>query len=384
MQCDDKKHVLNLQKIKIRFWQNIISPHQVEVFKYLASKQGVEVSLVVQEELSSERLKMGWKVPVLSNVAVERGIDDEKTKQLLCKKQHVEIFTTPWGYPSLRQAFRQAVGLSDVKIALMSEPGDWRGPSGMLRTARGRLHSALYKNRLAFVLAIGGLAEQWFQKCHFPKEKVFPYAYTTSKGRFEAVRPDDDTAVHFIFIGQLIHRKGPELLLLALSSFKNLDWHLHVAGDGPTHSYLKILTRLSGIDRRVSFYGKMDNDDATELLTKSDVLILPSRWDGWGAVVNEALHRGVPVLCSDACGAKSLIRSGVNGAVFRRESVESIREKIGAVLSESSSFPRKSAKIREDARRFSGEEVGAYLLEVIKYKLGQRKDRPLAAWLPQS
>jgi glycosyltransferase involved in cell wall biosynthesis len=366
--------------MKIRFWQNIISPHQVEVFKYLASKQGIEVSLVVQEALSSARLKMGWEVPTLLNVAVERGMDDEKTKRLFREKQQIEIFTAPWGYPKIRRAFRYALK-QDLPVAVMSETGDWRGLYGKLRIMRGRLHAKMYKKRIKFILAMGGLARDWYLKCGFPDEVIFPYAYTVSASKEDVTVSGRRDAYELVFIGSLLHLKGIDLLLAALEPFKNQPWSLKIIGDGSARPFLQGLVKIYGLSDKVHFLGILPNEEALRHLADSDLLVLPSRKDGWGAVVNEALHRGVPVLCSDACGAKSLIREGINGAVFKRGSVDSIREKIGDVLSESSSFPKKSAAIREDARRFSGEKVGAYLFEVVKFNLGQQKRRPAAPWL---
>lgn len=44
--------------------------------------------------------------------------------------------------------------------------------------------------------------------------------------------------------------------------------------------------------------------------------MLPSIYDGWGAVINEALTQGLYVICSSKCGAKDLIRNEINGVVF--------------------------------------------------------------------
>ena len=61
-------------------------------------------------------------------------------------------------------------------------------------------------------------------------------------------------------------------------------------------------------------------------IAAADLLALPSRWDGWGLVVNEALAVGVPVIASNACGASDLIRQDVNGYVFTSEDAASLRE----------------------------------------------------------
>ncbi len=54
-------------------------------------------------------------------------------------------------------------------------------------------------------------------------------------------------------------------------------------------------------------------------MDKCDLLILPSIFDGWGAVVNEALGRGMRVLCSNGCGSSVLLDGEQRGSVFNLE-----------------------------------------------------------------
>ena len=70
-----------------------------------------------------------------------------------------------------------------------------------------------------------------------------------------------------------------------------------------------------------------------ETLSEFDLLVLPSRYDGWGVVVNEALMCGVPVVVSSACGAKELIKDGVNGYIFESGNLQSLRMCLNTFLS---------------------------------------------------
>jgi glycosyltransferase involved in cell wall biosynthesis len=73
----------------------------------------------------------------------------------------------------------------------------------------------------------------------------------------------------------------------------------------------------SGIANRVFWLGKMNAAQVQARIHDADALILPSREDGWGAVVNEALMAGTPVICSTACGAADLIKDPWLGTVFQ-------------------------------------------------------------------
>ena len=68
------------------------------------------------------------------------------------------------------------------------------------------------------------------------------------------------------------------------------------------------------------------------MLSAADVLVLPSHWDGWGAVINEALCNGARVVCSDFCGAADLVSDPRFGRVFREGSLESLTQAMDAMI----------------------------------------------------
>ena len=68
------------------------------------------------------------------------------------------------------------------------------------------------------------------------------------------------------------------------------------------------------------------------VISEYDVLVLPSRYDGWGVVVNEALMAGVPVICSDQVGAGAVIEKWQCGATFASEDVPDLVDKLENLL----------------------------------------------------
>ncbi len=75
----------------------------------------------------------------------------------------------------------------------------------------------------------------------------------------------------------------------------------------------------------VRFVGFQNQKQLSPYYHAADLMVLPSRSETWGLVVNEALHHGLPCVVSDAVGcAPDLIESGVTGEVFGNGSVESL------------------------------------------------------------
>jgi glycosyltransferase involved in cell wall biosynthesis len=139
-----------------------------------------------------------------------------------------------------------------------------------------------------------------------------------------AIRPHD--APRFLFVGQLIPRKGIEVLLEA---WRDVDGELTVAGDG----VLRPAVEAAAVaDPRIRYAGHADAEALEGLYDWADVLVLPSLYEVWGVVVNEALERGLVVVATDEVGAvDDLIVDGVNGLVVRAGSSDDLRRALRAV-----------------------------------------------------
>ena len=121
------------------------------------------------------------------------------------------------------------------------------------------------------------------------------------------------------------------------------------------------------------------NDVARQMIANSDCLILPSRWDGWGAVVNEALMMGVPVICSDTCGASDLLGNPERGEVFKADSVAELADVLKRCMRRGKRTYETTARIKSWTKSIEGETVAHYLLNVIDAANGI-KNRPNVPW----
>ena len=115
----------------------------------------------------------------------------------------------------------------------------------------------------------------------------------------------------YLFVGRLIERKGVNVLLDAFQELEQGE--LWIAGDGPIRSELERAGRSNG---RVRFLGHLEDQALHEVYSEADVLVVPSWYEPWGLVVNEALAHGIPVIATDQVGAADdLIEPAANGYV---------------------------------------------------------------------
>jgi glycosyltransferase involved in cell wall biosynthesis len=134
----------------------------------------------------------------------------------------------------------------------------------------------------------------------------------------------------FGYIGQLIHRKGLDVLFNALSKLdKNLSWKLALVGDGPLRPFLEALAKELEIFENIMFFGFQDH--RLEFLNGFDVFVLPSRLEGIPRCLMEALAAEKSVICSDIPGSAELIKDEKTGYIFKSEDADHLLQKIVAV-----------------------------------------------------
>lgn len=129
---------------------------------------------------------------------------------------------------------------------------------------------------------------------------------------------------NLIFVGRLIEVKNLMTLLDAFAKARQggagSDWGLLFLGDGPLADPLRQRTDELGLTDAVHLLPGRAWYRVPDVLALADVLVLPSRSEPWGLVVNEAMVCGLPVVVSDRCGCVAdLVQNERNGFIFDPE-----------------------------------------------------------------
>lgn len=121
----------------------------------------------------------------------------------------------------------------------------------------------------------------------------------------------------FIFVGQIIERKGVKLLLDAFSVYKKLGGSYNLILIGSTDETSERSKFNIDDDSDIKFLPFMQPSDVANIMSTSKVFILPSYRDHWGTVLCEAAACGCLLIASNQSGSSSdLIRCGINGFTF--------------------------------------------------------------------
>lgn len=187
----------------------------------------------------------------------------------------------------------------------------------------------------AGVVGIGRAAERDYHS-RFPHLPHFSIPYHCDLSVFleNTTTREKVAPITFLFCGQMIARKGVDLLLRAFDRLINdgLDAHLRLVGREASLPQFMMLVGDS--TREKIFYEGFQPPEALPVFfKKGDVFVLPSRHDGWGVVVNQAIGAGLPIIASDAVGAAlDLIQNDRNGRIIPANDAEALYQSMKDVV----------------------------------------------------
>lgn len=380
-------------------WQPVLTDHQAFTFHELARQAGAPAIAYVMTMEDATRQAQGWADTQVSTV--ERRLIPKRRalfycyRQLLAHRKDVHIFGSAFQEPKMMGCLLLAMWLG-VEFYLISEPyspvaqgyfSDGAKLAGRLKAlARPfvyRAYALILKRKISGVFAISKLAVAQYQAAGIASAKLFPFGYFVPRTT-DAVTPPaqsfspQESALSIVFVGSLITRKGLDILIEAVRSAHTLghDISLDVFGPGDPKAF-------SFDGQRVRYCGRIPFGKTQEVVASYDLLVLPSRYDGWGVVVNEALCAGVPVICSDQVGAGVLVDKFGAGAQFASGDSHALADLLAKLASDRSQMQVMREATAKAAAAIQPEVAAAYMLKVIGAPRAE-KALILSPWYPDS
>lgn len=370
--------------MRIVFWQNSLSPHQLPYITQLIKNENVnQVIIAVPYTISESRKNMGWSIesiPESSNFKVLVNPDKQTIDSLLKEDQEnsYHLFSGIRGFQFVFDVFQQSLKYN-IKRGIITECpytfgfGLKNGKPLWLHRLRFLIQDKKYIPCISYVFAIGENAAKYYHSISH-KWKVFQFAYCTKSENNDKKKTDLDvpSIARFSFLGSLSQRKAPIHILKALhlniKKEKKFLYNIDFIGDGKLLTQLKQYTNKKQL-RNIHFLGYKTNNEAISILKSEDILILPSIHDGWGAVINEALTKGLYVICSDACGAKDLLSNPLCGQVFKAGDYKELA-KILLFCSQNIEEIRSYRDFRKNwaINHISGQVIANYMIDCLSNK----------------
>ena len=129
----------------------------------------------------------------------------------------------------------------------------------------------------------------------------------------------------------------------------------------------------------VKYCGKIPFGNAQHQISAYDLLVLPSRHDGWGVVVNEAICAGVPVICSSNVGAQVLVDAFSVGMVFKQNDVDDLGKKLSILAKDRDKLNSMAVRCHAATQAIQPSVAAEYLLNIIEAPESARSSIP-SSW----
>lgn len=350
--------------MRVVLLHNFLSPTRIPLFDALAERFDLDVWI-----LGDIRSVRAWpadapgaraRIRTLPHFSIPLGsrynvvVLNPTLRRELARLKPDAIVCCGWDTPAAFAAARYAKRTGTLFV-LWS--GSTASESTLLRRLTRPLVRKLVRHANAWV-AYGSRAKEYLVSLGADPEKTCLAYNTVDLAEFAAaclaVNVEEmrshlgiGTTHVALYCGNLLELKGVGDLIDAFAQVRERDVTLVLVGSGKHEPKYRARVRELGIDGRVVFAGFVQRADMPAYYALGHVLILPSRSEVWGLVLNEALACGVPVIATDVCGATpDLVRSGENGFVVPSRNPRALARAIDDYFAQ----PERHAAMREAAR----------------------------------
>ena len=274
--------------MKVLFVWSGLTGYMGDCWRELAKRDGVELKVAV--DLSETHFGGGFKAEdVLSSLDWSQELPSEWIPDV--------VFTVGWHNSLCREAalkYSKLQTLNSKLICCFDMPWEWR-----LRKVAARFVLWRYLRQFDAAFVPGVSAARYARWLGFAEAKVFRGLFATNTRRFEGQRKGGGG---FLYVGREVPEKGIDVLQ---------DAHERYRAQGGKWS-LKIVNGVSP-------------DELGAVYADADCFVLASRWEPWGVVLVEAAAAGLPIICTDKCGARHEVVNG-NGLVVKAGDVDAMAE----------------------------------------------------------
>ena len=179
---------------------------------------------------------------------------------------------------------------------------------------------------------------------------------------------ENNGTLNMLCTGRADRQKGFQKAIMAVHQIEDLDLHLDIVGTGAYLGELKILAQKLEIEDKVTFHGRVDDDELDRIYASADIYLIPTmRYEGLPLALLEAMSHGIPTISSEIGGNADVITHDFDGLFIKpgdmKELIEAIR-KLGNNVEVRKSISNAARETTE--KRFDKERMIEETLEILE------------------
>lgn len=209
-------------------------------------------------------------------------------------------------------------------------------------------------------------------------QRLFQFMYVTKDVSADLVK-DSGNRKRFIFVGAIDRRKNIIPFVEFMKQYPNQNFEFDIYGSWNLDAQLAEIVKVSP---NIRYHGKKDYDTVRKSMFSANYLVLPSLYDGWGAVGNEGLQAGCKLLLSEECGCSIFVKCHTNlGYLFttKDKTNKSLKKAVDSIFDENLDKSQYENISKWAKSHISPNAVAEYLDLIIQHYFNNCP-KPKAPW----
>ncbi len=327
--------------MKIAFFINHFIHHQERLSIELHKMTNGNFYYIAYQPLPEERLRLGYEDMNKKYDFIIRPYESDEQKKL-AEKIAVECDIMVAGDASYYVDLRRKSG-SDKIIIQYCERFFKKGRYRIL------LHKLLkkdkewfnlskkrvYENDNTYVMCASAYTSYDLQPFNFNVGKCFKWGYFTELKEYDVnvlMKNKQSDVLNILWCARFLDWKHPEKAVCVAKKLKvkNIDFKITMVGNGKKIEKIRKLIKINNLENKVDLIGSVPSSKVREYMEKSNIFLFTSDfYEGWGAVLNEAMNSGCAVVASHAIGSVPyLLKDGENGFIYKNGSNKDLFNKV--------------------------------------------------------
>ena len=380
--------------MKLTIVSNYINHHQIPLCKELYRELREDFCFIQTEPMEEERVKMGWGSEISAIPYLKLFYQEDEVCKALIMNSDIVIFggVEDESYIKPRLDAGKLVIRNSERLY---KEGQWKSISPRGRKKKWIDHTQ-YAEAPVYLLCAGAYVASDFSIVKAYPNKMFTWGY------FPEIKKQDLNALffrknhidakgekcfHLLWAGRFLDWKHPEYAVRLARDLKKqqISFHLDMIGGGELEEKLKTYVKKHALEDVVSFHGFQSPRTVRNFMEEADIYLFTSDYyEGWGAVLNEAMNSGCAVLAGHGIGAvPSMLRHGENGLVYKNKCYSEFRKYAFTLVKDKALLQKLGTNAYETvAGTWNPEEAAKRLLAfcrgLLDAKLMVEKEGPLS------
>lgn len=380
----------NLRDVLI-FWFETPPKVSKGAFNYVTKVWGNKVIYVCNRDFPEYRKKTNWDDGDFGDADViylsEYENPDEKVKEIIKMYPHAINVVTAFSKNIFKRIQKYLFVKGKKNIAFSERPVNYGGILvSILRLLNNnikyRYHYFKFDKYISIFLPLGQKGVADFNRFGWNNSKLFPFMYNPLIPKYEIKELKRvSNNIRFLYVGRFFYEtKGIDILMKASSLLKGNNWKLDLVG-GYGKDANKVI-KWAEKQVKVNYIGSWPSEEVGKNMGNYDVVIIPSRYDGWNLLANEAITARIGTIITDEAVSDEMIKASGAGKVVAAGNVPALANAMQEVINNPEIVVDWKQKALKYEPCISSEIVGNYFINILDYTFyDSTLPRPHCPWL---